>query len=94
MKSLNNDDDSNTWLGFSLSHMKMESSSPTTPASHQSVYQTQALNYGVYYGVEGDQNGGFYSNHLPVMPIKSDGSLCIMEALGRSQHQQQQQQQG
>ncbi|XP_047328288.1 AP2-like ethylene-responsive transcription factor ANT [Impatiens glandulifera] len=31
-----------------------------------------------YYGVP---------DHLTVMPLKSDGSLCIMEALSRSQHQ-------
>ncbi|KAK1293185.1 AP2-like ethylene-responsive transcription factor ANT [Acorus calamus] len=40
---------------------------------------------GICYGVEGD-NGGYYS-HLSVMPLKSDGSLCIMEALTRS-HQE------
>ncbi|XP_042497929.1 AP2-like ethylene-responsive transcription factor ANT isoform X2 [Macadamia integrifolia] len=41
------------------------------------------LNSGICYGVDGE-NGGFYS-HLPIMPLKSDGSLCIMEALTRSQ---------
>ncbi|MCL7029670.1 hypothetical protein MKW94_026484 [Papaver nudicaule] len=30
------------------------------------------------------ENSGYYS-HLSVMPLKSDGSLCIMEALTRSQ---------
>ncbi|XP_043713969.1 AP2-like ethylene-responsive transcription factor ANT isoform X2 [Telopea speciosissima] len=40
-------------------------------------------NPGICYGVDGE-NGGFYS-HLPIMPLKSDGSLCIMEALTRSQ---------
>ncbi|RZC62817.1 hypothetical protein C5167_024569 [Papaver somniferum] len=30
------------------------------------------------------ENSGYYS-HLSVMPLKSDGSLCIMEALSRSQ---------
>ncbi|OVA01180.1 AP2/ERF domain [Macleaya cordata] len=40
-------------------------------------------NSGICYGVEGE-NSGFYS-HLAVMPLKSDGSLCIMEALSRSQ---------
>lgn len=46
------------------------------------------LNYGICYGVDGDQNLGLYSHQLPVMPLKSDGSLCIMEALGRSQQPQ------
>ncbi|CAL9116032.1 unnamed protein product [Musa textilis] len=40
----------------------------------------------ICYGGEGE-NGGLYSQ-LPVMPLKSDGSLCIVEALGRSQQQQ------
>ncbi|XP_010273592.1 PREDICTED: AP2-like ethylene-responsive transcription factor ANT [Nelumbo nucifera] len=43
----------------------------------------QLNNSGICYGVEGE-NGGLYS-HLSVMPLKSDGSLCIMEALSRSQ---------
>ncbi|KAF3439092.1 hypothetical protein FNV43_RR17367 [Rhamnella rubrinervis] len=44
------------------------------------------LNYGLYYGVEGE-NGGLYSP-LSMMPLNSDGSLCIMEALSRSQPHQ------
>lgn len=44
------------------------------------------LNYGLYYAVEGE-NGGLYSP-LSMMPLKSDGSLCIMEALSRSQPHQ------
>lgn len=43
------------------------------------------LNYGTYYEAEGD-NAGLFSP-LSVMPLKSDGSLCIMEALSRSQPQ-------
>ncbi|KAF6136904.1 hypothetical protein GIB67_018943 [Kingdonia uniflora] len=46
---------------------------------------SQLSNSGICHGVEGG-NGGFYS-HLSVMPLKSDGSLCIMEALSRSQPQ-------
>ncbi|KAJ6675972.1 AP2-LIKE ETHYLENE-RESPONSIVE TRANSCRIPTION FACTOR [Salix viminalis] len=77
MKSMNNDDDSNShnanWLGFSLSpQMKME---------------IPQLNYGIYYGVDDQsEHGGFYSP-LPVMPLKSDGSLCMMDALTRTQPQ-------
>ncbi|XP_011010240.1 PREDICTED: AP2-like ethylene-responsive transcription factor ANT [Populus euphratica] len=37
---------------------------------------------GICFGV--GENGGFHSP-LSVMPLKSDGSLCIMEALTRSQ---------
>ncbi|XP_075498600.1 AP2-like ethylene-responsive transcription factor ANT isoform X3 [Primulina tabacum] len=40
---------------------------------------------GFYFGVEGE-NAGFYSP-LTVMPLKSDGSLCLMEAINRSQSQ-------
>ncbi|XP_075482806.1 AP2-like ethylene-responsive transcription factor ANT [Primulina tabacum] len=40
---------------------------------------------GFFYGVEGE-NTGFYSP-LTVMPLKSDGSLCLMEAINRSQPQ-------
>ncbi|KAK3211021.1 hypothetical protein Dsin_015727 [Dipteronia sinensis] len=95
MKSMNNHDDdsnnnnnNNSWLGFSLSHMKMEvpQEHPPVTAVPSSFFQSPSadhLNYGIYY----DQNGGFYSHHLPAMPLKSDGSLCIMEALTRSQHQ-------
>ncbi|KAB1214940.1 AP2-like ethylene-responsive transcription factor ANT [Morella rubra] len=43
------------------------------------------LNYGIYFGAEGE-NAGLYSP-LSVMPLKSDGSLCIMEALSKSQPQ-------
>ncbi|RDX92684.1 AP2-like ethylene-responsive transcription factor AIL1 [Mucuna pruriens] len=94
MKSMNetsNTDDgtNHNWLGFSLSpHMKMEVTSanvsnatvPTTfymSSSHMS-------NSGICYGVE--ENGNFHSP-LSVMPLKSDGSLCILEALNRSQAQ-------
>ncbi|KAK8321367.1 hypothetical protein V6Z12_A12G094700 [Gossypium hirsutum] len=100
----NDDNNSNAnWLGFSLSpNMKMEvsnqeahnytqsasaSAAGVTTAVPSSFFQSPShLNYGLYYGVEGE-NGGFYS-HFPVMPLKSDGSLCLMEALGRSQQPQ------
>lgn len=101
MKSMNNDENNNNsnsnnnWLGFSLSpNMKMEvphssstSSStispPTTTFYHSSPPPPPQhhLNYGLYYG---ENNAGFYSP-LSVMPLKSDGSLCIMEALSGSQ---------
>ncbi|GMH03205.1 hypothetical protein Nepgr_005044 [Nepenthes gracilis] len=46
---------------------------------------TQQLNTsGVCFGA--GENGGFHPP-LTVMPLKSDGSLCIMEALSRSQQE-------
>lgn len=42
-------------------------------------------NSGICYGV--GENGNLIHSPLTVMPLKSDGSLCIMEALGRSQSQ-------
>ncbi|XWS33455.1 hypothetical protein CRYUN_Cryun22dG0084300 [Craigia yunnanensis] len=59
--------------------------SVTTAVSSSFFQSPSHLNYGLYYGVEGE-NDGLYS-HFPVMPLKSDGSLCLMEALGRSQPQ-------
>lgn len=48
----------------------------------------QPLSYVPYYGVEVDhQNAALYSS-LPVMPLKSDGCLCLMEALNGSQQPQ------
>ncbi|KAF8410259.1 hypothetical protein HHK36_002784 [Tetracentron sinense] len=96
MKSMNNNNN-NKWLGFSLSpHISMEV--PPEPHHHQTQVASDAAvpttffpspshltNSGICYGVEGE-NGGFYS-HFSVMPLKSDGSLCIMEALNRSQPQ-------
>lgn len=90
----------NNWLGFSLSphHMNMEitpdphhhhqaqSSAAASATAPTSFYLSPQLNNsGIYYGVEAE-NGGYYS-HLPVMPLKSDGSLCIMEAISSS-HQE------
>ncbi|XWS14829.1 hypothetical protein CRYUN_Cryun35bG0042200 [Craigia yunnanensis] len=48
-----------------------------------SFYLSSHLNgSGICYGV--GESGGFHAP-LSVMPLKSDGSLCIMEALSRSQ---------
>lgn len=87
-------DESNNWLGFSLSAPNMDVSADhhhTQPCSNAGstpvpINFSSGFNYpGIYYGVEGD-NHGFYS-HLTVMPLKSDGSLCLMEAINRSQPQ-------
>lgn len=90
----------NNWLGFSLSPHQMNIGLPSHP-HHQphpssaaaaevvpaSFYHHAApLNsYGFYYGIEAE-NVGLYST-LPVMPLKSDGSLYGMEPLSRSQAQ-------
>lgn len=89
-----NDNNNQNWLGFSLSpHMKMEQL-PSPPAHlhhhHPSVSTSFCLSpsqltpYGLCYGAP--DNTGFHPP-LTVMPLKSDGSLCIMEALTRSQTQ-------
>jgi len=82
----------NNWLGFSLSpqinvgvpsHPQPSSAAEVVPTS---FYHTAPLNnYGFYYGLEAE-NVGYYSA-LPIMPLKSDGSLYGMEALSRSQTQ-------
>lgn len=101
MKSMNdNNGSNNNWLGFSLSpHMKMEVTSdhpqhhqhqyhhqpqqPSSSAVPTSFYLSPQLNTsGICYVV--GENAGYHSP-LSVMPLKSDGSLCIMEALSRSQ---------
>ena len=97
----NNNGGNNNWLGFSLSpHMKMEVASDSHPALYHHQTQPPAaavssavptfflshhLNTsGICYGV--GETGAFHSP-LSVMPLKSDGSLCIMEALSRSQQE-------
>lgn len=55
----------------------VSNSVPTTFYLSSSQLNTSALCYNV------GENGGFHSP-LSVMPLKSDGSLCIMEALTRS----------
>ncbi|KAI3665631.1 hypothetical protein L6452_44260 [Arctium lappa] len=59
------------------------SSNPTTFFNLPSHF-----NYPNLYssGVEGENGSGLYSS-FPIMPLKSDGSLCLMEAITRSQSQ-------
>ncbi|XP_010556486.1 PREDICTED: AP2-like ethylene-responsive transcription factor ANT [Tarenaya hassleriana] len=51
-------------------------------SSSSSATPTDLNSHGICFGAE---NGGFHAPSLSVMPLKSDGSLCIMEALSRSQ---------
>lgn len=49
--------------------------------------QQQQLNSGPICFENGDgggENGGYFHTPLTVMPLKSDGSLCLMEAFNRS----------
>ncbi|PON40344.1 AP2/ERF transcription factor [Parasponia andersonii] len=67
-------------------HHQNQTQQPSSSSAQTSFFHSSPqLNYGLYYGVE-VENGGLYSP-LSVMPLKSDGSLCIMEALTRSQPQ-------
>ncbi|KAI3462664.1 hypothetical protein Pfo_019327 [Paulownia fortunei] len=94
MSSESNSNQNNNWLGFSLSASSMEGSADhhqTQPCSND-VSNAVPLSFssgfiypGIYYGVEGE-NAGF-SSPLSMMPLKSDGSLCLMEAINRSQPQ-------
>lgn len=94
---------SNNWLGFSLSpHMNVTTTtsrmegSPPSDATHPSSSSNPTtyfnlpshFNYPNLYcpGVEGENGSGLYSG-FPIMPLKSDGSLCLMEAITRSQSQ-------
>lgn len=90
----------NNWLGFSLSP-QMKSDASSDPLNHHFNHQLtqQASPVPTSYFLspppqlntspicyEVGQNGNFHSS-LSVMPLKSDGSLCIMEALNRSHSQ-------
>lgn len=89
----------NNWLGFSLSpqmnvgvpshthHSQSSASVSEVVPFPSSFYHTAPLgNYCFSYGLE-HENVGLYSL-LPIMPLKSDGSLYEMEHhLSRSQTQ-------
>ncbi|XP_042029095.1 AP2-like ethylene-responsive transcription factor ANT isoform X2 [Salvia splendens] len=83
-ESNNNNNNSSNWLGFSLSAPSMDdnhhssSNAVSTPAPINFSFNYPGFCYG--------DNPSFYS-HLTVMPLKSDGSLCLMEAINRSQPQ-------
>ncbi|KAI7741993.1 hypothetical protein M8C21_025749 [Ambrosia artemisiifolia] len=95
----NNDNTNNNWLGFSLSpHINTNPTtstmegSPLPPSSSSSnptsYFQLPShFNYTNMYGVEGHENSNGIYTAFPIMPLKSDGSLCLMEAITRSQSQ-------
>ncbi|KAI3423158.1 uncharacterized protein J3R85_011284 [Psidium guajava] len=93
MKPMNSDDGESTpWLGFSLSpHLNMEvplssyhrQRQNQAPADSAFGLSTPTLDYGLLNGVAVES---FCScSASSVMPLKSDGSLCLMEALHKSQ---------
>ncbi|KAL8229240.1 hypothetical protein R6Q57_014140 [Mikania cordata] len=95
----NNDNNINSnWLGFSLSPNRntnlttstMEGSPlpPSASSSNPTTYFNlpSHFNYPNIYGAENENGDGIYTA-FPIMPLKSDGSLCLMEAITRSQSQ-------
>jgi AP2-like factor (ANT lineage) len=79
----------------SSSHLHNHYQHPSSPSTVSNTLPTSFYfspshshfnNSAICYGVP--ENSNFHSP-LTVMPLKSDGSLCIMEALGRSQSQSQ-----
>ncbi|KVI06736.1 AP2/ERF domain-containing protein [Cynara cardunculus var. scolymus] len=71
------------WLGVSLSPpLKMEASASSTMAPNTSSFYLSPYSC---YGVA--ENGTTFFSPLTVMPLKSDGSLCILEALASSHPQ-------
>lgn len=96
----NNHSNTTNLLGFSLSSNMMKmggrgggeaiySSTTSSAATSSSSVPPQLVvgdstsNFGVCYG--SNSAGEIYS-HMSVMPLRSDGSLCLMEALNRSSH--------
>ncbi|WCJ32092.1 Integrase-type DNA-binding superfamily protein [Euphorbia peplus] len=82
---MNNDDKTNTSSNWLLD-LKMEIPS-SGPSSSSSASAPPTLFHSQAYGNYCEDNGGLMYSHLPLMPLKSDGSLCIMEALTRSHTQ-------
>jgi AP2-like factor, ANT lineage len=78
------------WLGFSLSpHM---ASSMDDQQQQQGLFfssvSAAAYGLGAGDGAVAGSGGPYYTPQLASMPLKSDGSLCIMEALQRRTDQQ------
>ncbi|KAK9064910.1 hypothetical protein SSX86_016293 [Deinandra increscens subsp. villosa] len=87
----NNDCNINNWLGFSLSpHTNTNPTTLTMEDTHLPPPPTSSSNPTTYFNLPSHFN---YPNiygvdtAFPIMPLKSDGSLCLMEAITRSQSQ-------
>nr|XP_043614700.1 AP2-like ethylene-responsive transcription factor AIL1 [Erigeron canadensis] len=88
----NNNNNNNNWLGFTLSpHCPDQAAAAQTSPSNAITLFTlpSHFNYqNMYYGgVEEGVNGGGLYSAFPIMPLKSDGSLCLMDTITRSQAQ-------
>jgi AP2-like factor, ANT lineage len=92
---------SNNWLGFSLSS-QYDTSTGQEEVSAQhvaSVAASSPLPYAFFLSPHPIGSSGFYtvqtecaaslypSHNASLLPLKSDGSLCIMEAFNRTQYQ-------
>ncbi|GAB4846853.1 hypothetical protein Ancab_025862 [Ancistrocladus abbreviatus] len=53
---------------------------PTSTFFHTPTLLNYNTGCSLYYGMQGE-NVSFFSPTLPVMPLKSDGSLCIMQGM-------------
>uniref|UniRef100_A0ACD5U9V8 Uncharacterized protein n=1 Tax=Avena sativa TaxID=4498 RepID=A0ACD5U9V8_AVESA len=79
------------WLGFSLSphiddhqHVQQQQQQQQQQQHQGLFYPSSVAAYSL--GTDVSTAGGYYSQ-LASMPLKSDGSLCIMEALRRTDQQ-------
>ncbi|KAI5012572.1 hypothetical protein ZWY2020_024838 [Hordeum vulgare] len=76
------------WLGFSLSPHIDEHNHVQQQPQHQGLfYPSSVAAAAAAYSLGGDVATGAYYSQLASMPLKSDGSLCIMEALRRTDQQ-------
>ncbi|NP_001350138.1 AP2-like ethylene-responsive transcription factor CRL5 [Zea mays] len=79
------------WLGFSLSpHMDEHQLQLQQQQQHGLFFPSVTAGAAASYGLGGGlatSASPYYTPQLASMPLKSDGSLCIMEALRRSDQQ-------
>lgn len=74
------------WLGFSLSpNMKMKETEHNHHHFNTSLPSTVSTGFYASSASSSYAENGAFHSPLSVMPLKSDGSLCIMEALSNSQ---------
>uniref|UniRef100_R7W9B9 AP2-like ethylene-responsive transcription factor ANT n=1 Tax=Aegilops tauschii TaxID=37682 RepID=R7W9B9_AEGTA len=73
------------WLGFSLSPHMDEHNHVQQQQQHQGLFYPSSV--AAAYSLGGDVATDGYYSQLASMPLKSDGSLCIMEALRRTDQQ-------
>ncbi|KAK1593088.1 hypothetical protein QYE76_059233 [Lolium multiflorum] len=74
-----------SWLGFSLSQHIDDHQHVQHQQQHQGLFYPSSV--AAAYSLGTDVASGGYYSQLASMPLKSDGSLCIMEALRRTDQQ-------